>query len=171
MTAPASFGATRYELPLPGDRNLILAPLTPAEGTRLGALFAAIDPWAAYGYPAVTLSAFLANPEPGARRLALMLGGETAGAAVVRPGWLRGPYLNFLAVVPGAQDRGIGGAFLSWIEREARAAKERNLWVAASEINTGAIRLYERHGFAQTAKLDDLAWDGRTEILMRKRLV
>ncbi len=170
MSTPASFGAARYELPLAGGEDLILAPLSPADGTRLGAVFAAIDPWAAYGYPAATLSAFLANPEPGAQRLALMLGGETAGAAVVRPGWLRGPYLNFLAVVPGAQDRGIGGAFLTWMEREARTSKERNLWVAASEINTGAIRLYERHGFVQTAKLDDLAWDGRAEILMRKRL-
>ena len=92
------------------------------------------------------------------------------GAAVIRPGWLRGPYLQFLGVVPGFQRRGLGGALLAWMEREARAAKERILWVAASEINTDAIRLYERHGFTQTAKLDDLAWDGRAEILMRKRL-
>ena len=114
---------------------------------------------------------FLAGHEPGAQRLALMLDGEIAGAAVVRPGWLRGPYLQFLAVVPAAQGRGIGSAFIGWMEREARAAKERNLWVAASEINTGAIRLYERQGFAPIAKLDDLAWDGRAEILMRKRLI
>jgi len=56
------------------------------------------------------------------------------------------------------------------MEREARAAGERNLWVAVSEINTDAQRLYERHGFIQAARLDDLACDGRTEILMRKRL-
>jgi ribosomal protein S18 acetylase RimI-like enzyme len=171
MSAPASFGAARYVLSLEGDNALIVEPLVAAQGTRLGAVFADIDPWAAYGYAAATLSAFLAGHEPGAQRLALMLDGEIAGAAVVRPGWLRGPYLQFLAVVPGAQDRGIGSAFLSWMEHEARAAKERNLWVAASEINAGAIRLYERHGFAQIAKLDDLAWDGRAEILMRKRLV
>jgi ribosomal protein S18 acetylase RimI-like enzyme len=102
--------------------------------------------------------------------LALSIDGAVAGAAVVRPGWLRGPYLQFLAVVPEAQGRGIGGALLAWMEREARGAKERNLWVAASEINTGAIRLYERFGFRQIATLDDLAWDGRAEILMRKRL-
>ena len=109
--------------------------------------------------------------EPGAPRLALLLDNALAGAAVVRPGWLRGPYLQFLAVVPGAQGRGIGSAFMAWMEREARDAKERNLWVAASEINTGAIRLYERQGFKQIATLDDLAWDGRAEIFMRKRLV
>ena len=171
MSAPASFGAARYVLPLAGDNVLIVEPLVAAEGARLGAVFAGIDPWAAYGYAAATLSAFLAGHEPGAQRLALTIDGETIGTAVVRPGWLRGPYLQFLAVVPGAQGRGIGSAFISWMEREARDAKERNLWVAASEINTGAIRLYERQGFKQIATLDDLAWDGRAEILMRKRLI
>jgi len=171
MSGPATFDGARYELPTRDGGTLIVAPLSPAEGERLGAVFAGIDPWAAYGYAASTLSAFLSGPEPGARRLVLAIDGAVAGAAVVRPGWLRGPYLQFLAVVPDAQGRGIGGAFLAWLEREARAAKERNLWVAASEINVGAIRLYERHGFKQMATLDDLAWDGRAEILMRKRLV
>jgi ribosomal protein S18 acetylase RimI-like enzyme len=171
MGAPASFGEARYVLPHADGKAVIVTPLSPLEGTRLGAVFAGIDPWAAYGYAAATLSAFLAGHEPGAQRLALMLDGDTVGAAVVRPGWLRGPYLQFLAVVPDAQGRGIGSAFLSWMESEARTAKERNVWVAASEINDGAIRLYERHGFAQIARLDDLAWDGRAEILMRKRLI
>jgi diamine N-acetyltransferase len=170
MSGPAMFDGARYELPTDDGGTLIVAPLSSPEGERLGAVFAGIDPWAAYGYAASTLSAFLAGHEPGSRRLALSVDGAVAGAAVVRPGWLRGPYLQFLAVVPEAQGRGIGGALLAWMEREARAAKERNLWVAASEINTGAIRLYERHGFKQIAALDDPAWDGRVEILMRKRL-
>jgi ribosomal protein S18 acetylase RimI-like enzyme len=171
MSGPATFDGGRYELPTREGGTLIVAPLSPAEGTRLGAVFARIDPWAAYGYAAATLSAFLAAHEPGAQRLALVHDSETVGAAVVRPGWLRGPYLQFLAVVPGAQGLGIGSALLAWMESEARAANERNLWVAASEINAGAIRLYERHAFVQIAKLDDLAWDGRAEILMRKILI
>jgi ribosomal protein S18 acetylase RimI-like enzyme len=78
--------------------------------------------------------------------------------------------LQFIGVTPAHQNSGLGSAVLDWMEREARAARERNLWVAVSEINTDAQRLYERHGFFQAARLDDLAWDGRTEILMRKRL-
>ena len=72
--------------------------------------------------------------------------------------------------MPRFQRRGLGRTVLDWIEGEVRAIKERNLWVAASEINSDALRFYERHGFAQTARLDDLVYDGRTEILLRKRL-
>lgn len=170
MSGQGAFAAGRYELALRDGASLMIEPLAVVDGQRLGVVFAGIDPWAAYGYPAAALGAFLAAAEPGAHRFALQLGDAIAGAAVIRPGWLRGPYLQFLGLVPGFQRRGLGGALLAWMEREARAAKERNLWVAASEINTDAIRLYERHGFTQTAKLDDLAWDGRAEILMRKRL-
>lgn len=169
MGSAARFAQTPYELPTPGG-TLVVTPLAADDGARLGTAFAGIDPWAAYGYPPATLAAFLAEDEPGAPRLALRLESTLAGAAVVRSGWLRGPYLQFLAVLPPFQGRGIGGAFVRFLEREARAAHERNLWVAASEINDGAMRLYERLGFTRIARLDDLAWDGRAEILFRKRL-
>ncbi|MBZ0210095.1 MAG: GNAT family N-acetyltransferase [Hyphomicrobium sp.] len=169
MSGAAMFARARYELPVEGG-PLVITPLGAAEGDRLGVVFAAIDPWAAYAYPAAALSRFLAASEPAAQRLQLSLGDDVAGAAVIRTRWLRGPYLQFLAVVPGLQGRGIGSTVLRWMEREARMARERNLWVVASEINAGAMRFYERHGFEPTARLDDLVCDGRTEILMRKRL-
>jgi len=170
MSQPSSFAAPRHELPARDGKTLSIDQLSAADGNRLGAIFAAIDPWATYGYPVSALAGFLSAQEPGAPRFALKLDAALVGAGVLRPGWLRGPYLQFLAILPGFQGRGLGSAVLDWMEREARAGNERNLWVAASEINTGALRLYERHGFTRTAKLDDLAWDGRAEILLRKRL-
>jgi ribosomal protein S18 acetylase RimI-like enzyme len=170
MTPPEIFAAPATALALPGDDALVLAPLAEADAHRLGEAFARIDPWAAYGYPATGLVSFLAAREPGVSRLALVLDQQTVGASVIRADWLRGPYLQFLAVLPDAQRRGIGAAFLAWMEREARAANERNLWVAASQINTGAIRFYERQGFTEVAKLDGLVADGFEEILFRKRL-
>jgi diamine N-acetyltransferase len=170
MSTSATFADARYELPLRDGGMLIIAPLAAGDGDRLGKLFAAIDPWAAYGYPAAALSQFLSAVEPGAPRFALHVGGEVAGAAVIRTAWLRGPYLQFIGVAPAHQNSGLGSAVLEWMEGEARAAKERNLWIAVSDINTDAQRLYERHGFSQAARLDDLACDGRAEILMRKRL-
>lgn len=92
------------------------------------------------------------------------------GALGLRLDWLRGPYVQFLAVLPANQTRGIGALILAWVERQALARAERNLWVAASDFNTGALRFYERHGFSRVADLDGLVREGRKEILLRKRI-
>lgn len=129
-----------------------------------------MPPWSTYGYPAPALASFLGAEEPGAPRLSLSIDGSIIGAAVIRTAWLRGPYLQFLALLPQAQGRGVGSAFVSWMEGEAREGQERNLWVAASAINGDAIRFYERHGFSRVAELDGLVHDSYAEILFRKRL-
>jgi diamine N-acetyltransferase len=171
VSGPARFDAAGYELASIDGAALTLSRLGEADARRLAEFFAAMNPWADYGYPAVALGDFLSASEPGAPRFALALDGVVVGAAVIRTAWLRGPYLQFLALVAEAQGRGIGTAMLMWLERQARVADERNLWVAASQINADAIRFYERHGFVPVAELDGLACDERTEILFRKRLV
>lgn len=172
MSRPAPFASEHYELAAPEGcaEALVVASLPECEARRLGEAFAAIDPWAAYAYPASALAAYFGSQEPGAPRFLLMLGGEIAGALGVRLAWLRGPYVQFLGLLPKFQRRGLGSVALAWVEHEARSAGNRNLWVAASQINADALRFYERHGFAQVANLDDLVYDGRTEILLRKRL-
>lgn len=171
MMGPARFDALNYSLPAIADGRVpTLGPL-PAEAVYpLSEAIAAMDPWHTYRYPAEALRRMLTGNEPGVPRLAISLGREIVGVCVIRTAWLRGPYLQFLALLPTAHNRGIGAAFLAWMEGEARRAEERNLWVAASQINTGAIRFYERAGFTKVADLDNLACDGRTEFLFRKRL-
>lgn len=166
----AKFDAPNYDVTLADGTTFRLGPITTGDAERLSGRIVAMDPWATYGYPASALLRMLAATEPGAPRFAFYRDGSVVGASVIRTAWLRGPYLQFLALLPEAQGRGIGEAFLSWMEREARAAEERNLWVVASQINTGAIRFYERHGFRRVADLDELAYDSRTEFLFRKRL-
>jgi diamine N-acetyltransferase len=170
MSSPAAFSGAAYELTTKSGVTFALSHLSAEDGHRLGTAVAGMFPWSDYAYPASALARFLATSDPGALRFAFAVDGEIVGAAVVRPIWLRGPYLNFIALLPVAQRRGIGGAFLDWMEREARTAEDRNMWVAASEINADAIRLYERHGFEETTRLDGLVCDDRTEILFRKRL-
>jgi GNAT superfamily N-acetyltransferase len=168
----AGFLAESYELPAcgpPGGR-LTLGRLGPQEAETLGSAFAAIDPWASYPYPASALTAYFAKDEPGAPRFSLCAGCELAGAVGLRLDWLRGPYVQFLGLVPTYQGRGLGKAVLDWIEHEARALAQCNLWVLASDFNSGALRFYERQGFARVAALEALVTEGRTEILLRKRL-
>ncbi len=123
-----------------------------------------------YAYPVSALSAYLGMDEPGAPRFSLRAGDALAGAVGLRLDWLRGPYLQLLGLLPGYQGRGSGAAVLAWIEREARAVSQQNLWVVASDFNSGALRFYERSGFTRVAALEALVAEGRDEILLRKRL-
>ncbi len=150
--------------------HLALLPFPVDVAGALGAEFAAMEPWSVYPYPAAALAAYLATVEPGAPRFAVTLDGRIIGAAGLRLNWLRGPYLQFLGVAPPFQGLGIGAAVLAWLESEARRSGARNLWVAVSDFNGAAQRFYARAGFAEAARLDGLVADGRTEILMRKRL-
>jgi GNAT superfamily N-acetyltransferase len=171
FAAPISIGSTG-----PSDGSgtpappITLRPFDPSEAALLGARFAAIPPWARYPFEPEALAAYLGADEAGAPRYAITSGDRLAGAVGLRLAWLRGPYLQFLGILPEFQGQNLGGAVLAWMEREARRAGHRNLWVAASDFNTGAVRFYCRHGFSEVARLDALIQEGRTELLLRKRL-
>ena len=150
--------------------QIALDTMTEDAARFLGNGFAAIDPWARYGFSADSLAAYLSKPEAGAPRYVIRIDGAIAGAIGMRDAWLRGPYLQFLGILPDFQAQGAGQLALAWFEGTARARGERNIWVAASEFNSTALKFYERHGFQRAARLDSLIDDGETEILLRKRL-
>lgn len=152
-------------------RRVTFEPMTPGAAATIAPVLAGIDPWATYKSEAVALQSYLSTPEAGAPRFQILDQGEPAGAIGIRENWLRGPYLQFLAILPAYQDRGIGTAALAWFEGKARASAAKNLWVAASEFNTRAIVFYEKHDFEQVAKLDGLVAEGHAELLMRKPLL
>lgn len=140
------------------------------ESERFGSAFAVIEPWAKYPYPASLLAAYFAREEPRAPRFALRQENELVGVVGVRFEWLRGPYLQFLGILPAYQGQGLGGAVVQWLERESRKSGEQNLWTCASDFNATALRFYERRGFQRIATIEGLVRDDRNEILLRKRL-
>jgi len=150
--------------------DLCFQSMDAATAAELGVAFSFIEPWVRYPFSSQALEAYLAAEEPGAPRKIIKLGDTIVGALGLRLNWLRGHYIQFLGVLPGAQGMGIGGSVIAWLARETARTGGRNLWVAASEFNEGALRLYERHGFARLATLEDLIMDGRDEILLRRRL-
>jgi diamine N-acetyltransferase len=163
---PAPFEGGRYDI-APG---VSLALIEPSQAVELGTMFASIDPWARYPVSADQLAKFFAADEAANPRFAILQDGALVGAICVRLNWFRGPYIQTFALAPSVQGHGIGTAAIAWVEREARAGGDRNLWVAASGFNTSAQRFYARHGFAPVATIDGLLQDGIDEILMRKRL-
>ncbi|MCB1485232.1 MAG: GNAT family N-acetyltransferase [Hyphomicrobiaceae bacterium] len=149
---------------------LSVSPCTPQEAKVLSIAFAHMEPWSRYPFPAPTLEAYLAGQEPEAPRYSIYAQNQLAGAVGLRLNWLRGPYIQFLGVLPEFQAAGIGSEILKKLEEDAQEAGSRNLWVAASDFNEGAQRFYSRHGFARAGVLDDLVRDGIAEVLFRKRL-
>jgi ribosomal protein S18 acetylase RimI-like enzyme len=127
-----------------------------------------MPPWSVVNYPKDAMTRFLATADGGAQRYLVEIGREAAGALSVRSPWLKGPYLELLALLPKFQGQGIGARLLDWFEEEAARHEARNLWVCASSFNERALRFYRRHGYAEAAALPGLVADGYAEILLRK---
>ena len=175
MSTPsaAPFSATTYELDPAGGsaKRVTLAPIPPNETLRLGAGFAAIDPWAKYAYTPERLASFFAGSEPSAPRFGLYADGEIAGVAALKLDWLRGPFLQFLGVLPSAPGEG-SRRKRAGVDR-ARSASRR----AAQPLGDGFRFQCSRRQPLQAprllelARLDGLASDTLGEILLRKRLI
>lgn len=147
-----------------------LVPVDQALGEALGPAVAAIEPWSTISYPAAQFVTFLTTEDPALRLMAALVEGQPAAVAGVRMRWLRGPYLQLLAVLPPFQGRGIGAALLRWFEAQAAPA-DRWLWLCCSDFNIRAFAFYETRGYEKVTALTDLMLDGTAEFLMRKRCV
>jgi diamine N-acetyltransferase len=165
-SSPFSTGAP--ELPQSGDRRVQLLPFEPRLARPMAEAIAAMEPWSVMKYPAGKLASLLANPDPGVSRYLVSLDGAEAGLISVRSPWLKGPYLEILALLPHAQALGIGAGIMAWLETAALGHDARNLWVCVSAFNVRAAAFYARHGFAAAAVLPGLVAHGYDEILMRK---
>lgn len=150
--------------------SALLRPPLPGECETLAAELAAMPPWSTMGIPAEGLAAFLKSGDASAYRYAIVQDGALAGVVSVRFPWLKGPYVELLAILPGFQRRGHGEGILSFVETEAVRLGTRNVWVCASRFNGGAARFYKRHGFVEIATLPGLVADGFVETLFRKAL-
>jgi GNAT superfamily N-acetyltransferase len=165
------FSTGTIELPRAGDGSVHLRPFEPRLAQPLAEAIAAMEPWSVMNYPADKLADFLANPDAGVCRHIVSLDGTDAGVVSVRSPWLKGPYLEILALLPHAQGQGIGRSIMAWLEATAVARDARNLWVCASTYNVRGLAFYARHGFVAAAVLPGLVADGYDEILLRKFLL
>ncbi len=145
-----------------------LVPLEEGAIMPLAEAIVAIPPWSVMNYSANALAKFLASHDGGTTRYLVQVGNEPAGAVSVRFPWLKGPYLELLALLPSFQGRGIGSEIIGWFEQEGIRLGARNLWVCASSFNARAVRFYRRHGFHEAATFSGLVADGYDEILLRK---
>lgn len=147
--------------------DLTVRPLRAAEGRALGPLFSSVDPWKTLGYRPEALSAYLLKRGDGLERFGFVQQGRVVGVVCVRFPWLRGPFVEFLAVLPERQGAGIGQAVLGWVEANPRWPGA-NVWVTVSSFHTNARRFYQRSGYREVAALPRLVAPDGEEVLLRK---
>lgn len=143
----------------------MIRPLAAADIARLAPALAGMDPWLTLGYTASGLAAYLARDDGALTRVVAERDGLLAGLLALRRPWLRGPYIELLAVLPGAQGAGVGRALVDWAMVQAGGG---NLWACVSAFNAPARAFYARAGFVEMAPLADLVAAGRDEILLRR---
>ena len=97
------------------------------------------------------------------------IGGDPVGLAWVIPDGMfgRSPYLRTIGVHPDSPGRGIGSALLRAVEDRVRPAL---LFLLTSDFNTGAQRLYERHGYTHIGTVPGYVVPGVDELLYLKRV-
>ena len=135
-----------------------------------GEALAGIDPWRRLGYSPSALTRYLSSNGPRRRALAILEQGVLAGCLTLQPDWLRGPLLELLAVLPGFQGGGLGGALIAWLAEQTGHQGQTNLWTISSEFNQSARAFYRQQGFEEVGVLPGLIQPTETEILLRLRL-
>lgn len=158
------FAAACYRLP-----PITLHILKTADATVISEILWSMEPWRTLGSTQIGLEKYLCGSDPALRRYGMWRAGEIIGVVCVRSPWLRGPYLELLAVFPSAQGGGIGRKILRWLEEESRAAAN-NIWTVASEGNEHARKFYRASHFVEVATLPNLVAKGYNEILLRKTI-
>jgi GNAT superfamily N-acetyltransferase len=80
-----------------------------------------------------------------------------------------GGYLRLIAVVAGGEGKGTGLALLRAFETET-AKSSAHAFLLVSDFNDGAIRFYEREGYARVGAMPGLVLPDVAEVLYWKRL-
>jgi GNAT superfamily N-acetyltransferase len=158
------FSSRTYVLP-----SCNLQKVKRSEAQNLAAALVTMDPWLTLEYQADALAAYLGRPDPTLFLFTIRYSGETAGVLCLRYPWLKGVYLELLALFPPHQGLGLGREIMSWTETRARS-QTKNFWVMVSFFNHRARRFYQDLGFGEIACLQNLIKEGYDELLLRKIL-
>lgn len=164
MTRQAPFAEIEYLLP-----SCTLRPLAEEDARTASGVLAMMTPWLDLGYSREGLLRYLLRADPALSRYGIAVSGEAGGVVCVRFPWLRGPYLEMLAVFPAGQGRGIGGEIIRWMEDEC-GASSGNVWALTSSFNRAAREFYRKAGFTELAPIPNLVSAGFDEILLRKEI-
>jgi ribosomal protein S18 acetylase RimI-like enzyme len=99
--------------------------------------------------------------------------GQMAGFAIVE--WsgdadARTGYIQTIEVAPEKRRLGAGAELMRRVERSARSAGARVIWLHVDAENANAIRLYEAHGYQRKGREANFYPRGRAALVYAKSL-
>jgi hypothetical protein len=162
-SADMPFSAMQYRLP---SCNLRL--MTDQDAESIGKTLAVMDPWHRLGYTEAGLIGYLMRSDPSLNRYVAVVSEAIAGVVCVRYPWLRGPYIELLALFPQHQGMNMGRNIVAWISDEIKCVSG-NIWSTVSSFNIPARSFYKENGFSEIVELPDLLRSGFSEILLQKK--
>lgn len=99
--------------------------------------------------------------------------GQMAGFSIADCEWESGglvAYIQTIEVLPERRAQGIGSELLRRIEDSALEIGAQSIWLHVEPQNSGAIRLYEAHGYSCEGRKDQYYPQGRAALIYRKVL-
>ncbi len=97
-------------------------------------------------------------------------GDELSGGMVIHPrGLASQPYLKSIVVDSRFRSQGVGSELLSFAEEFYRA-EFRHFFMCVSSFNPRARALYEKLGYTKVGEFEDYILEGKSEILLHKRI-
>jgi GNAT superfamily N-acetyltransferase len=144
-----------------------LVPLQPTDITIISEQLAEMHPWQSMNYSVATLANYLQRKDACLYQFAIVTE-HLAGVLCVRYPWLRGAYIELVAIFPTQQRAGIGHDLIQWLTIQLNS--NANLWALVSRINPKARQFYQQEGFIEIGELQDFVFEGFDEILLRKPL-
>ena len=153
--------------------TLVFAPASRAQHDRIETLLrCAFKPYVELvGYDMTDETFDLLRPALEQGNVYVGLDGDAIVAAVVLSRHGRAFEIDFLAVDPERQGRGIGNWLLDNIERTARADGLEALLLHTAEMREDLLRIYRQHGFKETRRAPpEHGKDPHLRVHMRKDL-
>ena len=144
------------------------AEATPGEKEWAAGIMAGSDPWLTLG---ITIEQCRTNCfDPEFSLYIAHVNRQPCGMILIDPKGIAGsPYIKSIAVQHDFRGRGVGQALIGFAESLFQN-KSRHLFMCVSSFNTRARSLYERLGFRKVGEFEDYIVNGKSEILLCKRL-
>ncbi|PQJ96176.1 GNAT family N-acetyltransferase [Chromatium okenii] len=162
MNDHQSFALDTYHL----SPELKLALLTKSDAAEIAIQLTNMEPWQSLGFTAMGLARYLVRIDPNFHCYCVFVADKLAGVIAVRYPWLRGSYLELLAIFTEYQKHGIGKQLIAWLVHET-AKQNANVWTTVSNDNNRAHHFYLQNGFLPIGDIPDLIQLGCHETLLR----